>query len=51
MEIATLLNTHCPSVTADTLDSIMTFVGTNAIVSIDGAAWNSFENIKLPAYN
>ena len=50
MEIATLLNTHCPLTTADTLESIMTFVGGSVIVSIDGAAWNSFKEIKLPAY-
>jgi len=50
MEIATLLNTHCPESTADTLESIQTFVGQNVIVSIDGAVWNDFEDIKLPAY-
>ena len=50
MEIATLLNTHDPSTTADTLESIMAFVGSEVIVSIDGAAWNSFKEIKLPAY-
>tara|TARA_Y100000034_G_scaffold42710_2_gene52289 strand:+ start:11098 stop:11925 length:828 start_codon:yes stop_codon:yes gene_type:complete len=50
MEIATLLNTHCPKTTADTLESILTFVGTNAIVCVDAAAWSSFKEIKLPAY-
>lgn len=50
MEIATLLNAHNPELALDTLESVITFAGSNVILCIDGAAWDSFEDLKVPAY-
>ena len=50
MEIATLLNAHGETnLIIDTLDSIFAHVTENVLVLIDGAAWDDFKDVELPA--
>jgi hypothetical protein len=52
MKIATILNAHGETdLVLDTLDSIRYYVGSNVLVVVDGAFWNSWgRSIQLPAY-
>ena len=51
MKIATLLNVHSnPELVLDTLDSIRHYMTEDILVIIDGAYWNQWAGVDLPAY-
>jgi hypothetical protein len=51
MKITAILNTHgVPDITLDTVDSIRCHMTDRILVVVDGAAWDTFTGIDLPAY-
>jgi hypothetical protein len=50
MQIAAVLNAHSqPNVLRDSLDSILVHVTENILVVVDGAVWQDFKDLPLPA--
>ena len=50
MKIAAVLNVHSdPELAVDTLDSIFDHMTENVLVVVDGASWDQFKDIPLPA--
>lgn len=48
--IVTILNVHDNlECSLDTLDSIMTYVGENVIILVDGLSWNKWSSVATPA--
>jgi len=48
MKLATLVLTHAnPDLTADTVDSVQTWVGEHILVLVDQVGWPWFQNVKL----
>jgi len=50
MKIATVLNAHAePNTIIDTLESIFTYMTEDVIVVVDGAKWDDFKDVDIPA--
>ena len=48
MKIATVLNSHSPDLAADTIESILAYVGKDVLLVVDGCAWSKFEAVDFP---